>query len=138
MRMYEYKIHIAAQTQRFRQGAIAPGRLVAHIQRRSVLAVGYYRFYSPASWDKRTFHSTMAQVVDFFPTTAFDPETVKLLCDAYDRVQKSLHDAGQPDIVNEVIAKRIIALAKQGERNPDKLCEGVLEAFGTKEQRLSR
>ena len=66
------------------------------------------------------------------------PETVKLLCDTYDKVQKSLHDSGQPHIVNEVIAQRIISLAKQGERNPDTLCEGVLKAFGTKEQRLSR
>jgi hypothetical protein len=102
------------------------------------VCVGYYDFTRQRHGTSAQFPSTMAQVVDFFPTTAFDPETVKLLCDAYDRVQKSLHDAGQPDIVNEVIAKRIIALAKQGERNPDKLCESVLKAFGTKEQRLSR
>lgn len=38
----------------------------------------------------------------------------------------------RPDIVNEVIAERIIVLAKQGDRNPDKLCDGALKAFGTK------
>ena len=41
-----------------------------------------------------------------------------MLCDAYDKVSKSLHDAGQPDIVKEVIARRIISLAKKGERDP--------------------
>ena len=40
-----------------------------------------------------------------------------------------LHDRGQPDIVNEVIAERIISLAKKGERDPDKLCEGALVAL---------
>jgi hypothetical protein len=50
-------------------------------------------------------------------TTAFDPEGVKLLCEAY----ASLHDTGQPYLVREVIASRIIAMAKQGERDPDRL-----------------
>ena len=45
---------------------------------------------------------------------------------------KALHDAGQPEIVNQVIAERIMALAKQGERDPDRLCEGALSALGGK------
>jgi hypothetical protein len=32
-------------------------------------------------------------------------------------------------LANEVIAKRIIELAKTGERNPDLLCEGVFEGI---------
>jgi hypothetical protein len=72
--------------------------------------------------------SVMGQIRNLFYSTAFDPETVKALCDAYDRACKSPHDAGQPDIVNEVIAQRIISLAKQGERDPDKLCAGALVA----------
>ena len=71
----------------------------------------------------------MGEVRHLFYSTAFDPETVKALCDAYDRACKSLHDAGRPDVVNEVIAQRIIALAKQGERDPDKLCAGALGAL---------
>ncbi len=72
------------------------------------------------------------KIVNLFQMTVFDPETVKVLCSAYEMARKSLHDTGQPDIVNEVIAERIIVLAKQGERNPDKLCDGALKAFGTK------
>jgi hypothetical protein len=33
------------------------------------------------------------------------------------------------DSANSVVAKRIIELAKAGERNPDLLCEGVLKEF---------
>ena len=62
----------------------------------------------------------------------FDPETVKTLCDAYDKACKSLHDTGQPHIVSEVIAQRMISLAEQGERDPDRLCEGALSALGNK------
>ena len=32
-------------------------------------------------------------------------------------------------VANEVIAKQIIALAKSGERNPDRLCEVTLNEF---------
>jgi hypothetical protein len=31
------------------------------------------------------------------------------------------------DLANGIIAKRIVELAKAGERNPDLLCEGALE-----------
>ena len=73
-----------------------------------------------------------ATIVDLFRSTAFDPEAVKLLSDAYDKARKSLHDTGQPYIVNEVIAKRIMSLAKQGERDPDRLCKGALTALKDK------
>jgi hypothetical protein len=37
---------------------------------------------------------------------------------------------GQPEIVQEIIAKRIIDIAETGERDPDKMCERVLLTFG--------
>jgi hypothetical protein len=48
------------------------------------------------------------------------------------RVALGLADRG--DLANEIIAQRIIELAKAGERNPDLLCEGVLKEF--RERRL--
>ena len=74
----------------------------------------------------------MGTILDLFQEAALDPETVKTLCDAYEKACKSLHDTGQPQIVNEIIAERIIALAKQGERDPDRLCAGALSALGNK------
>jgi hypothetical protein len=40
----------------------------------------------------------------------------------------------EANLANEMIAKRIIELAKTGELNPDLLCEAVLKEF--REQRL--
>ena len=63
----------------------------------------------------------------------FDPETLTLLVEAYDRTMQALHDRGQPELVREVIAKRIIALAGEGERNPDRLSRAALAAVGLPE-----
>ena len=43
---------------------------------------------------------------------------------------KELHDKGQPEIVYEVIAKRIIDAVKNGERDPIRLRNAGLAAFG--------
>ena len=41
-----------------------------------------------------------------------------------------LHDKGQPALVQEVIARRIIEIAKAGERDPNRICERVLADLG--------
>ena len=74
----------------------------------------------------------MPTVDDVFRATAFDPDTIKLMGEAFDKARRSLHDTGQPFLVNEILAKRIIALASAGERDPIKLCEDALKALGTK------
>jgi hypothetical protein len=74
----------------------------------------------------------MTDSTNIFADTPFDSETLRVLIDAYDKVCKSLHDTGQPPIVTEVIAHRMIALAKAGERDPDRLCAGALMALGNK------
>ena len=56
---------------------------------------------------------------------SFGPELTRIMGEAYDAARKQLH-VGQPDIVYEIIAARIIAAAKKGERDPDKLCESAL------------
>jgi hypothetical protein len=42
-------------------------------------------------------------------------------------VRAALWFAGRHDLANEIIAERIIELAKAGERNPDLLCERALD-----------
>ena len=74
----------------------------------------------------------MSKIVALFEPTGFDPEIVEILAQAYEKARKSLHDTGQPAIVQQVMAQRIVAAAKTGERNPDKLCEAALTALGTK------
>jgi hypothetical protein len=72
----------------------------------------------------------MAQILQFIrPADAFDPETVEALGKAYDMALVALHDIGQPEVVREVLARRIIAAARKGERDPAALCAVALAAF---------
>jgi hypothetical protein len=63
----------------------------------------------------------------------FDDHATKVMCEAFDAACRDLHDTGQPDLVYEVIAKRIIEAAKSGERDPEKLRDWALTAFGRKQ-----
>lgn len=74
----------------------------------------------------------MSNVTDLFQQSTFNHETINILDAAYEKARKSLHDKGQPPVVQEIIAARIIAAAQTGERNPDKLCELALTALGNK------
>ena len=74
----------------------------------------------------------MSKVATLFQRADLEPETVDILTRAYEKARRSLHDKGQPNIVQEVIARRIIAAAQSGERDPDKLCEAALIALGNK------
>ena len=64
-----------------------------------------------------------------------DPETKRVMGVAFEMVRVALGLPDQRGVVNEIIAKRIIDLAKAGEQNPDLLCEGVLRDF-RQQQRL--
>ena len=72
----------------------------------------------------------MGTVLPFFLNAGFDAEATTAMGDAFDRACKELHDRGQPEIVREVIAKRIIVAAKKGERDPERLCALALRSFG--------
>ena len=48
---------------------------------------------------------------------------------AFEMTRVALGLADRGDLTNKIIAKRIIELAKAGERNPDLLCEDVLKKF---------
>jgi hypothetical protein len=60
----------------------------------------------------------------------FDDYVTQIMGDAFDSACKELDDAGQPAIVYEVIAGRIIDAAKNGERDPARLREAGLAALG--------
>jgi hypothetical protein len=62
--------------------------------------------------------------------TVFDDRITKIMGEAFDSACKELHDTGQPAIVYEVIAKRIIDGAKIGERDPVRLRNAALAALG--------
>jgi hypothetical protein len=49
--------------------------------------------------------------------------------EAFDAACKALHDRGQPTVVYEVIARRIIAAARKGERDVWRLRSAALQAL---------
>ena len=55
------------------------------------------------------------------PGTVFDPDAIAVLCAAYEKAIR-----GQAGSLHETIAKRIIELASEGERDLNKLCHGAL------------
>jgi len=73
-----------------------------------------------------------ATIIPFLDGAAFDAVHVEAMGRAFDKAAAALHDKGQPTVVREVIAKRIIEIAKTGERDPDKMCERALRALGIK------
>jgi hypothetical protein len=54
-----------------------------------------------------------------------DLETKRVLGDALERTRVSLGLADK--FADGIIARRIVELAKAGERNPDLLCQGAIE-----------
>ena len=60
----------------------------------------------------------------------FDDRATEIMGEAFDSACKELHDKGQPPIVYEVIAKRIIDAAKAGERDLVRLRNAGLRALG--------
>jgi len=53
---------------------------------------------------------------------AFEPEIIALLIQAYEAAAKRV-GKGQPPLVMETLAKRIIEVAGSGERDPQKMVE---------------
>jgi hypothetical protein len=69
-------------------------------------------------------------ILPFLNGAAFDPEHVEAMGRAFDKASRSLHDKGQPAIVQEIIARRIVEVAQTGERDPDKLSLLALKKLG--------
>jgi hypothetical protein len=63
---------------------------------------------------------------------AFDDAATHAMGEAYDRAILALDakDRGRPSVVQEALAKRIIEIAKTGERKPDQIYQQALAAFG--------
>jgi hypothetical protein len=60
----------------------------------------------------------------------FDPETVRLMGLAFEMALASLRPP-YAEPLREAVARKIIALAKAGERDPERLCEGAFKELPT-------
>jgi hypothetical protein len=59
----------------------------------------------------------------------FDDETIRVMGIAFEMARAALRVADREELLNEVMANRIIELAKAGERDADVLCEGALKGL---------
>jgi len=62
----------------------------------------------------------------FIQPGAFDPEAIAVISEAFEAACNELNEAGQPKVAPEVIAGRIIAAARAGERDPARLRAAAL------------
>jgi hypothetical protein len=60
------------------------------------------------------------------PIRAFDPDAISAMIEALDGACEKLGDIDQPDVAREVIAGRIIAAARHGERDAARLLKAAL------------
>jgi hypothetical protein len=88
----------------------------------------------------REFQEWSVPIGYFLEHTAFDDETTRLLAKAFDetweivkRADRGLEDEGRTAATRAILAKSIIDLAKQGERDLGRLIDGALEGLGATE-----
>jgi hypothetical protein len=62
--------------------------------------------------------------------TAFTPEDIALLVNAYEDCLGALNLADQPDSKTEAVARTIIEIAQTGVRDPMQIRERVVARFG--------
>jgi hypothetical protein len=69
-------------------------------------------------------------ITPFLGDQKFDPETTRIMGAALEMARTAVkRDRGCQVYASHILAKRIIELAKAGERNPDVLCEQALSYF---------
>jgi hypothetical protein len=59
----------------------------------------------------------------------FDAETIRVMGIAFEMALVAFRLADRGDLANQVLANKIMELAKAGERDPERLCDGVLMEF---------
>jgi BrxA len=80
----------------------------------------------------------VSSIVPIFRDSGFDAEATRALGKAYDIACRSLHPNGQPPVVQEILAKKIIEVAQRGERNPDRLAAIALADLGPFHREVTR
>jgi hypothetical protein len=62
--------------------------------------------------------------------SAFSPADITILSTAFEDALRTLRLADRVDPATEIVAKKIIELAQQGERDPARLREGAIKSLG--------
>jgi hypothetical protein len=79
--------------------------------------------------DGKTRRSAAAlSVVQFLPRGVFDDDATHAMGQAFDSALALLGEKFRPTVIHEVVARRIVAAARKGERNPDRLRDTAIAA----------
>jgi hypothetical protein len=65
----------------------------------------------------------------------FSPEEVSAITKAFEAALQRMGLVNRSDLVAETVARKIIDLARTGERDPDRLCDQVLTIYGQSAQK---
>jgi hypothetical protein len=65
-----------------------------------------------------------------FKTMTFEPEAIATMSVAYEEALRLLQLADRQDPITELVARKIIDVASNGERDPVKICEQALRDLG--------
>jgi hypothetical protein len=68
-------------------------------------------------------------ITQFLGNSKFDPETRRIMGLAFEMARLALGLEDRGDLANEMLAKKIIELAKTCGLNADVLCESVVKEF---------
>jgi hypothetical protein len=69
-------------------------------------------------------------ITELFQEAAFEADRVLAMTTAFDLACKSLPRGGYCDLMQEIIAKRIISCARDGVADPVLLCRAALGSLG--------
>ena len=72
----------------------------------------------------------MGTVVSYFNGSVFDSQATHAMGEAFDLACANMRIGGQPEVVREIMASRIIQAAKNGERDPYRLAAKAMDAVG--------
>ncbi|MDA9546595.1 MULTISPECIES: hypothetical protein [unclassified Bradyrhizobium] len=71
----------------------------------------------------------MASINQIFESLSINPEQVTAVNAAYDLACRTLQHIGQLEVDREIIARRIVQAAGDGERDADKLCARAIRGL---------
>jgi hypothetical protein len=72
----------------------------------------------------------MADILQFRPRlNVFAPEQTSAMGDAYDKAVATLAKSNSEPMVRELVAKRIIRMARRGDCDTEHLCRSALSRF---------
>jgi hypothetical protein len=72
----------------------------------------------------------VADITPIYHSAAFDPETVRIMAQAFDQCRKAIPDTPLRAATEEAVAKLIIELVRRGVRDPIELCKEAQRELG--------